>query len=186
MKMAATPSKMIELGSKAPDFDLFDVISRQKVSLRSMRSKIATVIMFICNHCPYVKHINQVLVTISREYESRGITFVAINSNDYVAYPEDSPEQMRVVANAFGYPFPYLIDESQDVARAYDAVCTPDLFVYDGDLRLAYRGQFDSSRPGNSIPVTGDDLKSALDAIIDGKQVDIRQMPSVGCSIKWK
>lgn len=184
--MAETPSKMVPLGSKAPDFTLPDTVSGKKISLKEIASDIATVVMFICNHCPYVKHINKVLTDVAKEYIAKGISFVAINSNDITNYPEDSPENMKKMAQAMGYPFPYLFDETQEVARAYNAACTPDFFVYDKNLKLVYRGQFDSSRPGNGVPVTGKDLKSALDSLIEGRPVNPEQMPSIGCNIKWK
>lgn len=184
--MAETPSKMVPLGTKAPDFKLFDVLSKREVSLKELKSDIATVIMFICNHCPYVKHINKVLVDVAEKYIEKGISFIAINSNDALFYPEDSPENMFKVAKTLHYPFPYLYDETQEVAKAYDAACTPDFFVYDKDLKLVYRGQFDSSRPSNNLPVTGKDLAKALDAILEGRRPDEKQIPSVGCNIKWK
>jgi len=184
--MAATPSNMIPLGTLAPDFTLEDVISGNKKSLSELKSNIATVIMFICNHCPYVIHINHKLVDIANEYIAKGISFAAINSNDVVNYPEDSPEKMSMTASKLGYPFPYLFDETQEVAKAYKAACTPDIFVFDKDLKLVYRGQFDNSRPGNNEPVTGDDLAKTLDLIIKGNPVADAQIPSIGCNIKWK
>jgi len=152
--MAATPSAMIDLGIDAPKFNLPDVVSGNMLSLNRLKSDKATVIMFICNHCPYVKHIFNELVKLTNEYSKKGITFISISSNDVVNYPEDSPEKMKELAIELGFSFPYLYDESQDVARAYQAECTPDFFVYDKDLKLVYRGQFDDSRPGNNIPVT--------------------------------
>lgn len=184
--MAATPSAMINLGTKAPEFNLPDVVSRNLVSLNQYKSDKATVIMFICNHCPYVKHIFNGLVILTNEFIPKGISFIAISSNDVVNYPEDSPEKMKELALELGFQFPYLYDESQDVARAYQAECTPDFFVYDKGLKLVYRGQFDDSRPGNNIPVTGNDLRKALEAILSGEEVDKNQKPSIGCNIKWK
>jgi len=184
--MAATPSVMTPLGSKAPDFKLPDTISGNHVSLQDVKGKKATVVMFICNHCPYVKHVNPALVKIARELKSGDVSFVAISSNDIKQYPEDGPQQMKVTAKQGGYTFPYLYDETQEVARAYDAACTPDFFVYDSDLALAYRGQFDDSRPGNNIPVTGSDLRKAIETLVAGKQVSPKQKPSIGCNIKWK
>lgn len=184
--MAETPSKMIKLGSKAPEFSLFDAVSGKTVTLSEIKSDVATVVMFICNHCPYVKHINQQLAGVANEYMNKGISFVGINSNDVENYPEDAPDKMKIVAGELGYPFPYLYDETQEVAKAYDAACTPDFFVYDKDLLLVYRGQFDDSRPNGETPVTGQDLRAALDAIIAGKRVDPVQKPSIGCNIKWK
>ncbi|MCX7735107.1 MAG: thioredoxin family protein [Candidatus Kapabacteria bacterium] len=184
--MAATESKMIPLGIKAPSFSLYDVVSDKILSLDELKSNVATVIMFICNHCPFVKHINKKLVEISNYYIEKGISFIGINSNDIENYPEDSPENMKKQAIELGYKFPYLFDETQDVAKAYDAACTPDFYVFDKNLELVYRGQFDDSRPGNNIQVTGKDLSAALDAIINNKPIDNNQKPSIGCNIKWK
>ena len=184
--MASAHSNMIPLGTVAPEFNLPDTISGKMKSLSELSSDIATVIMFICNHCPYVKHINNELVKVANEYGNKGVSFIAISSNDVINYPEDTPEKMKETAEAEGYPFPYLYDESQEVARAYDAACTPDLYVFDNDLKLVYRGQFDDSRPKNDSPVTGKDLRNALDCIIEGKLVSGIQVPSIGCNIKWK
>lgn len=184
--MAATPSNMIDLGSKAPFFNLPDTVSGRLLSLNEHKSDIATVIMFICNHCPFVIHINEKLVEVSNEYTQKGISFIGISSNDVVNYPQDSPEKMKIHAQKTGYTFPYLYDETQDVAKSYDAACTPDIFVYDKDMKLVYRGQFDSSRPGNGLPITGEDLTNALDAILNGEEVNKNQIPSIGCNIKWK
>ncbi len=184
--MSETPSKMIPLGTKAPDFVLPDVVSGKTASLEELKSPIATVIMFICNHCPYVKHINEALVKVANEYIPKGVSFIAINSNDVEAYPEDSPENMKIVAKKLGYPFPYLFDETQEVAKAYDAACTPDIFVFDKDLKLVYRGQFDDSRPSLEVEPTGKDLRAALDALLNGEKPSENQIPSVGCNIKWK
>lgn len=184
--MAATPSKMIPLGTKAPDFTLPDVVSGKMMSLNELKSQKATVIMFICNHCPYVKHVNHELVRLARDYQPKGVAFIAISSNDVAQYPEDGPEEMKKVAQQLGYPFPYLHDESQDVARAYDAACTPDIYIFDKDLKLAYRGQLDDARPGNNAPVTGNDVRAALDNLLSGKPVSPEQKPSIGCNIKWK
>lgn len=186
LNMALTPSLMIDLGSPAADFKLHDVIAGNDRSLTDLKSPVATVIMFICNHCPYVKHINTELVRLANDYIPKGISFVAINSNDYAAFPEDSPENMRKVAAELKYPFPYLIDESQQVAKAYEAVCTPDFFIYDADLKLVYRGQLDDSRPSNQISSDGRDIRAALDAILSGQKPSPRQRPSIGCNIKWK
>jgi thiol-disulfide isomerase/thioredoxin len=142
--------------------------------------------MFICNHCPFVKHVQEELVRVANDYQDHGVSFVAISANDVDAYPADSPQNMKAVAQRLGYPFPYLYDESQDVARAYQAACTPDFYVFDRDLSLVYRGQLDGSRPGNGIPVTGRDLRAALDALLAGKPVSPDQRPSIGCNIKWK
>ncbi|MFN8390217.1 MAG: thioredoxin family protein [Bdellovibrionota bacterium] len=184
--MSRTNSTMAPLGASAPDFSLPDTVSGKTVSLDSVRSKTATVVMFICNHCPYVKHVQAGLVAIAKDYMPKGVSFVAISSNDAAQYPDDSPEKMKIEAEQAGYPFPYLYDESQQVARAYDAACTPDFFVYDSSLHLAYRGQFDDSRRNSDIPVTGRDLRYALDALLSGKPVPAEQLPSLGCNIKWK
>jgi thiol-disulfide isomerase/thioredoxin len=184
--MAETLSKMVSLGTLAPDFSLPDTISGNIISLSQMKSDKTTVIMFICNHCPFVKHIAGALTALSDDYIPKGISFVAISSNDAVGYPEDSPENMKKNAMFNKYPFPYLYDESQSVARAYGATCTPDFFIFDKNLKLLYRGQLDNSRPGNGIPVTGKDIRSALDSILSGSEPDVNQLPSIGCNIKWK
>ncbi|MBM3468661.1 MAG: thioredoxin family protein [Alphaproteobacteria bacterium] len=184
--MAVTLSSMIPLGSPAPDFSLFDTVSGNQVSLQGIKSPKGTVIMFICNHCPFVKHVFPEILKLTQEYEKKGITFVAISSNDPVTHPEDGPEKMSALAKTLGFNFPYLFDESQQIAKAYDAVCTPDFFIFDGNLKCVYRGQLDDSRPNNSIPVTGADLRSALDCLIAGKPIDSQQKPSMGCNIKWK
>lgn len=183
--MAATASKMVPLGTQAPNFNLKDVISGQYLSLDNFRNGKPLLVMFICNHCPYVMNIIEKLVEVTNEFISK-VNIVAINPNDYSAYPEDSPEKMIEYAKRFGYQFPYLIDESQEVAKAFGAVCTPDFFLYNKELKLIYRGQFDDSRPGNNIPVTGSDLRSALEYAVNGKEIDFEQKPSIGCSIKWK
>ena len=184
--MALTPSNMLPLGTKAPDFSLPDIVSGGTITLGQIATRRATVVMFICNHCPYVKHVNAELVRVARDYQARGVAFVAISSNDAEHYPDDGPEQMKRVAATQGYPFPYLYDESQQVARAYQAACTPDLYVFDGELKLVYRGRLDGSTPGNGVPVTGADLRAALDAVLSGGAVDPRQSPSMGCNIKWR
>lgn len=184
--MAATPSTMMPLGTIAPDFSLPDTISGKTLSLSELRGKNATLVMFICNHCPYVLHINDELVRIAKEYEPKGVSLVAINSNDVVNYPQDRPELMKELAENVGYTFPYLYDESQNVARAYGAACTPDPFLFDADLKCIYRGQLDESRPNNDIPVTGKDLRNALNALLAGEPVSENQVPSIGCNIKWK
>ncbi len=177
---------MFPLGTKAPNFTLPDAISGQKKSLNELKSDIATVVMFICNHCPFVKHIQTELVKVTNDYIPKGISFIAINSIDIENYPDDSPERMKEVAAQFGYPFPYLFDESQEVAKAYDAACTPDLYIFEKNLKLVYHGQFDDSRPGNNIPVIGKSLRSTLDQILAGKDISPDQKPSIGCNIKWK
>lgn len=184
--MAAVESMMIPLGTKAPDFRLTDTVTGKLVSLNEARSGVATVIMFICNHCPYVKHVQHELVNLAREYKTKGVSFIAVSSNDVSAYPEDSPEKMKETALRLGYPFPYLYDESQDTARSFKAACTPEFYIFDKDLLLVYRGQMDDSRPGNNKPVTGRDLRLALDALLSGQPVSDKQIPSIGCSIKWK
>lgn len=184
--MARTPSVMIALNSIAPDFNLPDTISGRLLSLNELKGDIATVIMFICNHCPYVKHVNRQIVQIAKDYSDKGVRLIAISSNDVVNYPEDSPSLMKQTALELGYSFPYLYDETQEVAKAYQAACTPDFFVYDKELKLAYRGQLDDSRPGNTIPVTGKDIRNALDFVLKNQPVSGEQRPSIGCNIKWK
>lgn len=184
--MAQTPSNMLPLGTKAPDFLLFDTVSGDTFSLNDLKGKKGTVIMFICNHCPFVIHVNPELVKIAKDYSKKGIGFIAISSNDVLKYPQDSPENMKIHAKNEHYPFPYLYDETQVVAKAYDAACTPDLYLFDADLKLIYRGQLDDSRPGNNIPLTGKDLRYALDCLIENKKNTRNQKPSIGCNIKWK
>ena len=183
--MALTPSTMLPLGTNAPDFRLPDT-NGKIVSLADFKSAPALLVLFICNHCPYVKHIRSALADLGREYQPRGAAIVAISSNDVQTHPDDSPEKMKQEAKAAGYVFPYLYDESQSVAQAYRAACTPDIFLFDKNRKLAYRGQFDDSRPGNGRPVTGRDLRAALDAVLAGKPAPEPQTPSVGCNIKWK
>ncbi|QDP72836.1 thioredoxin family protein [Legionella israelensis] len=184
--MVKTASNMLTLGTKAPEFNLTDVTSGKKISLIQYAGKKATVIMFICNHCPYVKYINSELSHLAHEYMNEDIRFIAINSNDVEQYPDDSPEKMRETAKINNYPFPYLFDESQEVAAAYHAACTPDFYIFDKNLELVYRGQFDDSRPGNNIPVTGQSIRDALNSILNDEAVDELQKPSLGCNIKWK
>jgi len=183
--MAATPSTMMPLGTIAPTFELPDTVSGKVMSLSELKGEKATLVMFICNHCPYVLHINDELVRIANDYQPKGVFFIAISSNDAVNYPQDGPELMKVQAEKVGYPFPYLYDESQDVAKAYDAACTPDLFLFDGELKCVYRGQFDNSRPNTNLPVTGKDLRIALDNLLSGEKISEQQIPSIGCNIKW-
>lgn len=182
----AETSKMIPLGTKAPSFTLSDSISGETKSLEELKSDLATVVMFICNHCPYVKHVNEQLVQLAQDYQPKGVSFVAISSNDPETYPDDAPDKMKQVGLELGYPFPYLFDETQVVAKAYSAACTPDTYIFDGDLKLVYRGQLDGARPGNQVPVTGEDVRRALDEILSGQPVNPVQKPSMGCSIKWK
>ncbi len=185
--MSLTPSTMMPLGKKAPDFELPDTVSGNPVSLADVAGDKATVAMFICNHCPYVLHVKAQLVAIAERYMNQGIGFVAISSNDVSTHPDDSPEKMKEFAAENNFPFAYLYDESQDVAKAYNAACTPDFFVFDEDLKCAYRGQLDASRPGNSEPVTGSDLRASLDSILEGDMIpEEAQTPSQGCNIKWK
>lgn len=176
---------MVALGTRAPEFTLTDTAGRS-IALGDYRSSPVLVVLFICNHCPYVKHVREELARLGRDYIARGVAMIAINSNDVENYPEDSPARMAEEARSAGYTFPYLYDESQSVARAYQAACTPDIFVFDRDRRLAYRGQLDDSRPGSRVPVTGRDLRAALDALLEGKTVSPQQRPSMGCNIKWK
>ena len=184
--MARTPSNMLPLGTKAPDSNLIDTISSNTLSLQELKGEKGTVIIFICNHCPFVVHVNKALVAIANTYTNSGIGFIAISSNDAVAYPQDAPDKMKTHALKEGYPFPYLYDASQGVAKAYNAACTPDLYVFDAQLKLVYRGQLDDSRPGNAIPVTGNDLRHALDCLLEDKENTTQQKPSIGCNIKWK
>ncbi|HAZ7572591.1 thioredoxin family protein [Legionella sp. PATHC032] len=184
--MARTLSNMLPLGTVAPHFELMDVVSGSKVKFRETPRYVATVIMFICNHCPFVKHINTELTQLANDYIPKGIRFLAINSNDVASYPDDSPENMMITAETHQYPFPYLFDETQEVAKAYNAACTPDFFVFDSDLSLVYRGQLDDSRPGNGIPVTGSSIRQALDYLLNNRPLDFEQKPSIGCNIKWK
>ncbi|PRY09724.1 AhpC/TSA family protein [Pontibacter ummariensis] len=182
----AYSTSSVELGTKAQNFALFDTVSDNLVALQDIASTKATVIMFICNHCPYVQHILEELVEVATSYTAKGVSFVAINANDANLYPEDGPRQMKALALEHDFPFPYLYDQTQQIARSYEAECTPEFFVYDSGLKLAYHGQFDSSRPNNNEPVTGQDLRQALDALLTGQAVPQEQKPSVGCSIKWR
>lgn len=184
--MARTPSNMLALGTKAPEFELLDTVSNETLSLEKLKGKNGTVVMFICNHCPFVIHVNPELSKLGKEYQAKGIGFVAISSNDVVNYPQDAPDLMKEKAKAMEYSFPYLYDDTQEVAKAYDAACTPDFYLFDADLELVYRGQLDSSRPGNGLPLTGSDLRNAMDAVLNGNAVDSNQKPSIGCNIKWK
>jgi thiol-disulfide isomerase/thioredoxin len=184
--MAPTPSVMIPLGTAAPFFELPDTVSGKMLNLQQTRGNKGTVVMFICNHCPYVKHLNASIVAVANDFIPRGISFVAISANDAAQYPDDGPVKMKETASQHQYPSPYLYDETQDVAKSYDAACTPDFFVFDKELKLRYRGQFDDARPGNNQPVTGADLRKALEAIANGKDPDHNQKPSIGCNIKWK
>ena len=184
--MALTSSSMLALGTKAPNFELLDTVSGKIVSLNELKSDKATVVMFICNHCPYVKHIQGELVQLAKDYQAKGVSFIAISSNDVEEYPEDAPKEMVKIAKQLNYSFPYLYDETQLTAKNYKAVCTPDFFVFDKDLHCVYRGQLDGSTPGNGTPVTGNALRAALDNILINKSVISDQKPSMGCNIKWK
>ena len=184
--MALTESSMeLQLGTAAPDFELRDVVTGQTVRRDDFRDQRGLLVMFICTHCPYVKHVEKGLAALGDDYAGK-LGIVAISSNDAEMYPDDAPEGLKQQAQRMGFIFPYLYDASQDVARAYHAACTPDFFLFDGDLKLAYRGQLDGSRPGNSVPVTGNDLREAMDALLAGKQVPAEQKASIGCNIKWK
>lgn len=184
--MALTPSNMMKLGTKAPDFKLFNVKTGTYKTLGDIKGKHGTVVMFICNHCPFVKHVNEEIVRLANDYTVTGFGFVAISSNDVEKYPEDHPDKMVIVAEEEKYPFPYLYDETQKVAKAYDAACTPDFYVFDDNDELFYRGQLDDSRPKNGIPLSGRSIREALDDILNNRDCPKIQKPSVGCGIKWK
>jgi peroxiredoxin len=184
--MSLTESTMLELGTIAPDFALTDVVSGSTVRRDDFRGKKALLVLFICAHCPYVKHIEKGIAALGKDYAGKPIAIVAISSNDVTTHPADSPAGLKQQAEIFGFSFPYLYDESQAVAHAYKAACTPDIFLFDVNFRLVYRGQFDVSRPGNSIPVTGEDLRKAIDLILAGQPIPTEQRPSIGCNIKWK
>ena len=183
--MALTPSTMLELGTKAPGFRLPDTEGKM-VALEDFAGAPALLVVFLCNHCPYVKHVRHELARLARAYQERGVAVVGVNANDASAYPEDSPARMRQEKADVGYTFPYLYDESQEAAKAYQAACTPDFFLFDRQRKLVYRGQLDDSRPGNGVPVTGKDLRAALDAVLAGTPVAVQQRPSMGCNIKWR
>jgi peroxiredoxin len=183
--MALTPSTMLPLGTTAPDFKLPDT-NGKTVSLSDFKNAPALLVLFICNHCPYVKHIREGLAQLARDYTSKGVAIVAISSNDVENYPDDSPARMKEEVKSAGYIFPYLYDETQAVAKAYRAACTPDIYLFDKSHKLVYRGQMDDSRPNSGVPVTGKDLRAALDAVLAGKPVSSNQKASVGCNIKWK
>jgi len=184
--MAQTASTMLPLGTLAPDFSLPEPATGKTLSLSDFQDAPALLVMVICNHCPFVKHIRQRLIQFARDYQAKGLAIVAINANDVVNHPEDSPAKMAEDAKTFGYPFPYLYDESQATAKAYHAACTPDFFLFDAERKLVYRGQFDGSRPGNNIPVTGNDLRAAAQAVLTGQPIAPEQQPSIGCNIKWQ
>ena len=184
--MSLTPSTMLPLGTKAIDFDLKDVVSGNQVSLKNFEDRKALLVMFICKHCPYVKHTQSEIAKIGKDYGNKSLGIVAISANDVSAYPEDSPEGMKEQAEEVGFTFPYCFDETQETAKAYTAACTPDFFLFDRQRELVYRGQLDGSRPGNNVLLTGGDLRAAIDMVLEGEQVNPKQKPSMGCSIKWK
>jgi peroxiredoxin len=184
--MALTPSTMQPLGTAAPDFSLPDTVSGKTMTLATFSGKKALLVMFICNHCPFVKHLKSALAQLGKDYAGKDVAMVGISANDPVSHPEDAPAKLAADAKASGYSFPVLFDETQKVAQAYKAACTPDFFVFDAARKLAYRGQFDDSRPGNGKPVTGADLRAALDAVLGGKAAASKQQPSIGCNIKWR
>ena len=184
--MSLTPSNMMPLGTKAPDFKLQDSVTLDDYTLNDIKGEKGTFVMFICNHCPFVKHVNEEIVRISNDYRVHGFGIVAISSNDVENYPEDAPSEMHKNAQKHHFTFPYLYDESQEVAKAYDAACTPDFYLFDSELKLVYRGQLDNSRPGNGIPVNGRDLREAFDNILNNHPQRKNQKPSIGCNIKWK
>ncbi len=177
---------MVALGSAAPDFSLLDVVTGSPVTRKEVAGPKGMLAMFICRHCPFVKHVQDELAKLGRDYAKSGVGMVAISANDESTHPDDSPENLAAMATELGFSFPYLFDQSQDVARAYDAQCTPDFFLFDAKGQLVYRGQLDDSRPGNGIPVTGKDLRAALDALVAGREIPQEQRPSIGCNIKWK
>lgn len=182
--MAMTESTMLPLGTTAPNFNLLDTVSGRYYTLDDLASDRATVIMFICNHCPFVIHVNPEIIRIANEYRNKGVAFIAVSSNDVENYPEDAPDKMSIVAKVLKFPFPYLYDKRQTMAREYDAACTPDFYVFDGNRKLTYRGRLDESRPGNGIPLTGQDLRNAIEKTLEGEPID-NQYPSAGCNIKW-
>lgn len=186
LPVAVTPSTMLDLGTRAPDFSLPDVVTDRTVSLDDVSAADALLVVFWCNHCPFVRHVEDAFVEFARDYADRGLQVVAIASNDAEKYPQDGPDAMRERATEKGYAFPYLFDETQEVAGAYRAACTPDFFLFDGARELVYRGQFDASRPSGNTPVTGEDLRAAVDAVLSGEPVPADQTASVGCNIKWK
>lgn len=184
--MVKTASTMLPLGTHASDFVLKNVIDDKLVSLNDFEGQSGLLVMFICNHCPFVKHLRSALAEFGKEYQPRGLGIVAISSNDSVAHPDDAPDKMKLEAQQAGYTFPYLFDATQEVAKTYKAACTPDFYLFDKNLLLAYRGQFDSSRPGNGQPITGGDLRAAVELVLAGLPVPVEQAPSIGCNIKWK
>jgi peroxiredoxin len=184
--MARTESRMLTLGTTAPEFHLPDVVSGREVSLDTFKNQKGLLVLFICRHCPFVVHVRDELARLGRDYANKNLGIVAISSNDADSYPDDKPERLREMAEDLGFTFPFCYDESQEVAKAYDAACTPDFYLFDGTRELVYRGQLDGSRPGNDVPVTGEDLRRAIDQMLAGEPVDPEQRPSIGCNIKWK
>ena len=184
--MARTESTMMPLGTLAPAFSLLDTVSSKELSFADRRGQKGTVVMFICNHCPYVIHVQKEIIKIANEYIDQGVGFIAISSNDAENYPDDAPELMKVHAEKYGFTFPYLYDETQEVAKAYEAACTPDFFIFDENDTCVYRGRMDGSTPGNGVPVTGLDLRQALNCLIEMLPIDTEQFASMGCNIKWK
>jgi thiol-disulfide isomerase/thioredoxin len=184
--MARTNSNMVPLGTEAKDFKLYDTVSKTVVSFDQIKGSLGTLVLFICNHCPFVIHINPILIKISKKYKKSGLNIVAISSNDVDKYPQDGPLQMAKHAKKNGYDFPYLFDETQEVAKIYDAACTPDIYLYNYNNRLVYKGQIDDSRPGNNIPINGNDLVNAIECLINKVENKRIQKPSIGCNIKWK
>lgn len=184
--MARTPSNMLALNTEAPSFNLLNTKNNTQVSLNELKGNKATVVMFICNHCPFVIHVNPELVKLANDYKLKGVNFIAVSSNDVENYPQDGPDKMQQHAKDNNYPFPYLYDATQEVAKAYDAACTPDFYLFNEDLKLNYRGQLDDSRPGNNIPLSGNDIRNALDCLLSGTPNTQEQKPSIGCNIKWK
>jgi peroxiredoxin len=184
--MALTASTMLELGTSAPDFALVDVVSRQTISLATFTEQSALLVMFICRHCPFVKHVQEELAALGQDFQRKGLGIVAISSNDAVNYPEDTPDKLRDMALTLGFTFPFCYDETQEVAKAYSAACTPDFFLFDRDRHVVYRGQLDDSRPSNGLPVTGADLRAAIEATLSNQPISTEKKPSIGCNIKWK
>ena len=184
--MALTESNMLPIGTKAPYFELQDTVSGSTLNYNDVAGTKGTIVVFSCNHCPFVIHVNDEIVRMANDYRTQGFGFVAISSNDIEKYPQDAPEHMWKIARKKNYTFPYLFDETQEIAKAYDAACTPDFYLFDAELKLIYRGQLDDSRPGNGIPVNGRDLRNAMDAVLRNAKVPEPQKPSIGCNIKWK
>ena len=183
--MSLTPSTMLPLGTLAPEFSLTDTVTGATMNLHALKGEKGTVVLFICNHCPFVVHVNPLLVELANTYQAKGISFIAISSNDIENYPQDAPDLMKKKAAEEGYPFPYLFDETQEIAKAYNAACTPDNYLFDESLKLVYRGQLDDSRPGNRLPLNGNDLRHAMDSLLEGQTISTVQKPSMGCNIKW-